>query len=97
MRKIWLWFFGYKLKDNEVEVWEAICGKAKRGFRIWYGKTKGNDLCGPWIPDLTKEEYELLSRIHFVCRRKRWIPALSISRSQLAYIKFDHIKKKVYK
>ena len=55
-------------------------------------------MCGPWIPDLTIEEYKLLNKIYNKFDTdEEWISALLISRLQWAYIKFDHIKKKVYK
>ena len=53
-------------------------------------------MCGPWIPDLTKEESELLDRIYGKFCEGRYISSLSISGDQLAYQIFDQIKHKVY-
>ena len=89
----------YKLTNEEYVIWLKIKGKAKRGFRQWYGETNGNDMCGPWIPDLTKEESELLDQIYIKIEgglKSDIISVMSISYSQEAYIKFDQIKHKVY-
>ena len=86
----------YRLTNEEYVIWLSIKRKAKRGFRQWYGETKGNDMCGPWIPDLTKEESELLDRIYGKFHEE-YISLLPVSGSQLAYQIFDQIKHKVYK
>ena len=96
VRKIWYWLTRYKLTNEEYVIWLKIKGKAKRGFRQWYGETKGNDMCGPWIPDLTKEESELLDRIYEKFYKDSYISSVSISNSQIAYQIFDQIKHKVY-
>ena len=92
VRRIWYWLTRYKLTNEEYVIWLKIKGKAKRGFRQWYGETKGNDMCGPWIPDLTKEESELLDRIYEKFRKDS---SISIS-GHPAYQIFDQIKHKVY-
>ena len=92
VRRIWYWLTRYKLTNEEYVIWLKIKGKAKRGFRQWYGETKGNDMCGPWIPDLTKEESELLDRIYEKFRKDS---SVSIS-GHPAYQIFDKIKHKVY-
>ena len=98
VKRFWYWLTRYRLTKEEYIIWLKIKGKAKRGFRKWYGETKGNDMCGPWIPDLTVEEYKLLNKIYNKFYTDGgWISALSISRLQEAYIKFDQIKHKVYK
>ena len=95
VRRIWYWLTRYKLTNEEYVIWLKIKGKAKRGFRQWYGETKGNDICGPWIPDLTKEESELLDRIYEKLRKNSYISSISIS-GHPAYQIFDQIKHKVY-
>jgi len=49
-------------------------------------------MCGPWIPDLTKEESELLDRIYTKIEgglKSDIISVMLISCSQEAYTKFD--------
>lgn len=95
IKRFWYWLTRYKLSKEEYVIWLNIKRKAKRGFRVWYEETKGNDMCGPWIPDLTKEESRLLDRIYRKFH-EGYLPSLSIGRGQLAYQIFDQIKHKVY-
>ena len=96
VRRIWYWLTRYKLTNEEYVIWFKIKGKAKRGFRQWYGETKGNNMCGPWIPDLTKEEFELLDQIYGKFYEGNYISSFSISAGQVAYRIFDKIKHRVY-
>ena len=96
VKRFWYWLTRYKLTKEEYIIWLKIKGKAKRGFRQWYGETKGNDICGPWIPDLTEEETKLLDKIykHFYTDEEFY--NLSISKAQDAYMRFGLIKHKIY-
>ena len=96
VKRIWYWLTRYKLTDEEYVIWLKIKGKAKRGFRQWYGKTNGNDMCGPWIPDLTKEESKLLDKIYGKFPSCKYVSSLSVSYGQVAYQIFSRIKHKVY-
>ena len=96
VKRFWYWLTRYRLTNEEYVIWLSIKRKAKRGFRQWYGETYWNDMCGPWIPDLTKEESELLDQIYGKFHDCKYISSLSISGNQVAYQIFDQIKYKVY-
>lgn len=96
IKRIWYWLTRYKLTNEEYVIWLKIKGKAKRGFMMWYKETKGNDLCGPWIPDLTEKETRILDKIykHFTDEE---FYNLSINKAQDAYMRFSLIRNKVYR
>ena len=96
VKRIWYWLTRYRLTNEEYVIWLKIKGKAKKGFRQWYGETKGNDMCGPWISDLTEKETRLSDKIykHFYTDEEFY--NLSINKDQDVYIRFDLIKNKVY-
>ena len=52
------------LNNEEKTIWNNIVDKANDGFAEWTKHTKGNDLCGPWIKDITSEEIRLIDKIH---------------------------------
>ena len=45
----------YILNNEEKVIWNNIVTKASEGFDEWEEQTKGNDICGPWIKDITPE------------------------------------------
>ena len=73
----------YTLKGNEIELWKSIEKKAQDGYIEWFAKTKGDDLCGPWIKDYTKEENDLIDKIHIKFYGKDWWIGCPISTSQV--------------
>ena len=94
--KLWVRSFRkYKLTDDEKILWESLKVKAKLGYNEWLARTKGDDLCGPWIKDYTKEENNLLDKIHEYFYGKNWYVALSISGAQVNYIMFNDIMHKI--
>ena len=100
--KTLLKFFGvdlfnitYTLKGNEIELWKSIEEKAKAGYNEWFEKTQGNDLCGPWIKDYTKEENDLIDKIHHQLYGKNWWISVPISTAQVNYVMYEDIKDKI--
>jgi len=94
--KLWIHSFNkYKLTDDEKPLWESIKVKAKLGYDDWFAKTKGDDLCGPWIKDYTQEENDLLDKIHKYFYGDDWYVVMPISGAQVNYIKYVEIKNKV--
>jgi len=97
--KIWLKslfeYNKYKLTDEEIPIWESIVLKEYQGYLEWYEKTKGDDLCGPWIKDITPEEVALLDKIHEKYYGNDWWIATPISTAQVCYVEYEDIKDKV--
>lgn len=92
------WFkslFKYKLTDNERILYDSLQQKAKTGYDEWFEKTKGNDLCGPWIKDYAKEENDFLDKVHKYFYGDDWYVSMPISCAQVNYIMFEDIKDKV--
>lgn len=85
----------YTLKENEIELWKIIEEKAKIGYTEWLEKTKGDDICGPWIKDITEEEVKLINKIHEYFFGKDWCIAIPMSTSQVCSVQYDDIKNKV--
>lgn len=84
----------YILNNDEKVSWNNIISKANDGFIEWIKQTKGNDLRGPWIKDITPEEIRLIDKIHSKFN-KDWMWAVPISQSQVCYIQFAQIESKV--
>lgn len=85
----------YKLSLEERILWDSIIQKAKLGYDEWLSITQGNDICGPWIKDYTKEENDLLDKIHEYFYGNCWYVSMPISCAQVNYIMYDDVKDKV--
>ena len=86
----------YKLSSNEKILWDSIIQKAEDGYNEykteypnWY-----DNLCPPWIKDYTKEEYDLVYKIHEYFY-PGWYSSWPISGSQVMYEMYEDIKDKV--
>jgi hypothetical protein len=84
----------YILNNEEKVIWNNIVDKANDGFVEWAKQTKGDDICGPWIKDITPEEIRLIDKIHSKFNKDWWISA-PISQAQVCYIQFTEIENKV--
>ena len=84
----------YILNNEEKTIWNNIVDKANEGFAEWAERTKGNDICGPWIKDITPEEIRLIDKINSKFN-KDWWWAMPISQAQVCYIQFRQIENKV--
>lgn len=84
----------YILEQDEQEIWNNIVTKANDGFTEWCKQTKGNDICGPWIKDITPEEILLIDKIHSKFNKDWWV-SIPISQAQVCYIQFTEIKNKI--
>ena len=94
--KLWVRSFRkYKLTDDEKLLWESLKVKAKLGYNEWLARTKGDDLCGPWIKDYTQEENDLLDKIHKYFYGDDWYVVMPISGAQVNYIMFNDIMDKI--
>ena len=91
----WKTKFKYKLNANEKLLWDSIIKKAQLGYDEWFNKTKGNDICGPWIKDYTEEENNLLDKIHKHFYDDDWYISMPISCAQVNYVMYEDIKNKV--
>ena len=85
----------YTLNDHEKELWDSIEKKAKIGYDEWFAKTKGDDLCGPWIKDYTKEENDLIDKIHHQLYGEDWWIAMPIHTAQVNYVMYEDIKDRI--
>ena len=99
--KILAKFFGrdffnkiYILTEDEKIIWYSIVNKANDGFDEWYKQTKGNDICGPWIKDITINEIKLIDKIHSKFYKDWWV-SIPISQAQVSYIQFTEIENKI--
>ena len=85
----------YVLTDIEYMLWRNICRKACQGYAQWFSKTRGDDICGPWITNCTTEEMDLLNKIyHYLYKDDLWV-ALPLSTAQINYMMYEDIKDKV--
>lgn len=85
----------YKLSTEEVILWESIQQKAQNGFIEYNSKDNKEDYMGCWMsPHLTKEESELLDKIHEYFYPGDYIVD-PIGASQANYIWYSDIKNKV--
>ena len=85
----------YYLTKEEIPVWESIEKKAEIGFDEWFDRTNGDDICGPWIKDISKEEVALIDKIHELYYGKDWRISIPISTSQVCYVMYEDIRYKV--
>lgn len=94
---LWIHSFNkYKLNDEKEKIlWTSLQVKAKNGYKEWYDKTLGDDLCGPWIKDYTEEEDKLLDKIHKYFYGENWYVVMPISGAQVNFVKYYDIKDKV--
>ena len=84
----------YILNNEEKVIWNNIVTKANEGFVEWEKQTKGDDICGPWIKDITPEEIRLIDKIHSKFNKDLWC-SVPISQAQVCYIQFTEIENKV--
>ena len=85
----------YVLSYDEISIWKNIEQKANQGLYEWQEQTKGDDLCGPWISNITPDEIYLIDKIHKLFYGDDWIIYLPISVAQVNYIMYIDIKNKV--
>lgn len=85
----------YILNNEEKLIWNNIVDKANEGFAEWAERTKGNDLCGSWIKDITPEEIRLIDKIYNKFYGDDWYVSLPISTAQVSYSQYNNIKNKV--
>lgn len=85
----------YYLTNYEKPIWDSIKRKSEIGYKEWLEKTKGDDICGPWIKDITEEEVKLIDKIHKHFFGEDWWIAVPISTAQVCSVKYDNIKDKV--
>lgn len=85
----------YKLTPEERLLWNSLVQKANNGYVEWWSQTQGDDICGPWIKDYTKEENDLLNKIHEYFYGIGWYVATPISTSQVNYVMYEDVKNKV--
>lgn len=98
INKIKLWWkslFKYKLSEEERKLYNSILIKDAMGYGEWYNKTKGDDICGHWIKNITEEEVKLIDKIHEHFFGKDWWIAVPISTAQVCAVMLDDIKDKV--
>lgn len=91
----WNSLFKYKLSEEERELYESILNKDVIGYVEWYEQTKGNDICGHWIKDITKKEIALLDKIHKHFYGEDWWISIPITNAQVCAVMLDDIKDKV--
>jgi len=85
----------YKLTPEERLLLDSLVQKANIGYNEWWDQTQGDDICGPWIKDYTKEENDLLDKIHEYFYGTGWYIATPISTSQVNYVMYEDVKDKV--
>ena len=91
----WNSLFKYKLSKEERKIYNSILYKDAVGHVEWYKKTKGDDICGHWIKDITKEEIALLDKIHKHFYGEDWWISIPITNSQVCAVMLSDIKDKV--
>lgn len=94
IKRWWNSLFKYKLSEEERKLYNSILIKDAMGYGEWYDKTKGDDICGHWIKDIT-EEVKLIDKIHEHFFGKDWWIAVPISTAQVCAVMLDDIKNKV--
>jgi hypothetical protein len=85
----------YVLSHNEISTWKNIERKAKQGWQEWFDKTKGDDLCGPWISNIEPNEVNLIDKIHKIFYGDDWYVVMPLHTSQVCYVQYMQIKDKV--
>lgn len=85
----------YKLSIEEGILWKSIQQKAQNGFNEYNSKDDKENYMGCWVsPKLTKEERELLNKIHEYFYPGDYIVD-SVGGAQADYIWYEDIKDKV--
>ena len=98
IKKIKFWWnslFKYELSEKERELYNSILNKDAMGYGEWYAKTKGDDICGHWIKDVTEEEVKLINKIHEHFFGKNWWISVPMNDAQVCAVMLDEIKDKV--
>ena len=91
----WKSLFKYKLSKEEIPIWESIVNKEYEGYKEWLEQTKGDDLCGHWVKDITPEEVALLDKIHQKYYGKDWYVIMPLSTAQVCAVEYDDVKDKI--
>ena len=85
----------YKLSIEETILWKSIQQKAQNGFVEYNSKDDKENCMGCWVsPKLTKEESELLDKIHEYFYPGDYIVD-PVGASQANYIWYEDVKDKV--
>ena len=93
---LWIHSFKkYKLSENEKILWGNIMNKADAGYKEWYERTNGDDMCGPWIKDYSKEEGNLIDKIHKYFYGEHWYITMPISAAQCYFQMYYDIMNKL--
>ena len=93
---LWIHSFKkYKLSENEKILWSNIMNKADAGYKEWCEQTKGDDMCGPWIKDYSKEEGNLIDKIHKYFYGEDWYITMPISAAQCYFQMYYDIMNKL--
>lgn len=82
----------YVLNNEERPLWNNIQQKAING---WIEYCKQTEVSNPWTQPLSKEEYELLDKIHAKYYGEDWYITDSLGGTQCTYIMFKDIEDKV--
>ena len=85
----------YILNNEEKKLWDSIINKAQSGYHEWNAKEDKYDYLSPWMsPHLTKEEQNLIDKIHEYYYPGDYI-IYPIGAAQADYVWFSDIKSKV--
>ena len=82
----------YVLNNEERPLWNNIQQKAING---WIEYCKQTEVSNPWTQILSKEEYELLDKIHAKYYGEDWYITDPLGATQVHYIMFKDIEDKV--
>lgn len=85
----------YILNNEEKKLWDSIINKAQSGYHEWNAKEDKYDYLSPWMsPHLTKEEQNLIDKIHEYYYPGDYI-ICPTGAAQADYVWFSDIKNKV--
>lgn len=85
----------YILNNEEKKLWDSIINKAQCGYHEWNTKEDKYDYLSPWMsPHLTKEEQNLINKIHEYYYPGDYI-ICPTGAAQADYVWFSDIKSKV--
>lgn len=85
----------YILNNEEKKLWDSIINKAQCGYHEWNIKEDKYDYLSPWMsPHLTKEEQNLIDKIHEYYYPGDYI-ICPTGAAQADYVWFSDIKSKV--
>ena len=85
----------YILNNEEKKLWDSIINKAQCGYHEWNTKEDKYDYLSPWMsPHLTKEEQNLIDKIHEYYYPGDYI-IFPTGAAQADYVWFLDIKNKV--